>query len=56
MTLTLDKVLNVFQPFLAERVHEIVSTSHGYTILEWDSCCQEWISLKLCATLCFSSI
>ena len=48
--LTFEKVLDVFQPFLAEGVYEIVSTSHGYTILEWDSCCQEWISVKLCAT------
>ena len=48
--LTFDKVLDVFQPFLAEGVYEIVSTFHGYTILEWDACCQEWISVKLCAT------
>ena len=48
--LTFEKVLDVFQPFLAEGVYEIVSTSHGYTILEWDSYCQEWISVKLCAT------
>ena len=48
--LSFEKVLDVFQPFLAEGVYEIVSTSHGYTILEWDACCQEWISVKLCAT------
>ena len=48
--LTFEKVLDVFQPFLAEGVYEIVSTSHGYTILEWDSRCQEWISVKLCST------
>ena len=48
--LTFDKVLDVFRPFLAEGVYEVVSTSHGYTILEWDACCQEWISVKLCAT------
>lgn len=48
--LTFGKVLDVFQPFLSEGVYEIVSTSHGYTILEWDSCCQEWISVKLCVT------
>ncbi len=48
--LTFEKVLDVFQSFLAEGVYEIVSTSHGYTILEWDSYCQEWISVKLCAT------
>ena len=48
--LTFEKVLDVFQPFLSEGLYEIVSTSHGYTILEWDSCCQEWISVKLCVT------
>lgn len=48
--LTFQKVLNVFQPFLSEGIYEIVSTSHGYTILEWDACCQEWISVKLCTT------
>ena len=40
--LTFDKVLDVFRPFLAEGVYEVVSTSHGYTILEWDACCKEW--------------
>ena len=35
--LTFEKVLDVFQPLLAEGVYEIVSTSHGYTILEWDA-------------------
>ncbi len=48
--LTFEKVLDVFQPFLSEGVYEIVSTSHGYTILEWDSRCHEWISVKLCVT------
>ena len=48
--LTFEKVLDVFQPFLAEGVYEIILTSHGYTILEWDFRCQEWISVKLCST------
>ena len=48
--MTFEKVLDVFQPFLAEGVYEIVLTSHGHTILEWDSCSREWISVKLCAT------
>jgi len=48
--LTFEKVLDVFQSFLSKDVYEIVSTSHGYTILEWDSRAQEWISVKLCAT------
>ena len=49
--LTFEKVLSVFDPFLAENgIYEIVQTSHGHTILEWDSCSREWISVKLCAT------
>ncbi len=48
--LTFEKVLDVFQPLLSEGIYEIVSTSHGYAILEWDPCCQEWIGVKLCVT------
>ena len=49
--LTFEKVLSVFDPFLAENgIYEIVQTSHGHTILEWDSRSREWISVKLCAT------
>ena len=49
--LTFEKVLSVFDPFLAENgIYDIVQTSHGHTILEWDSCSREWISVKLCAT------
>ena len=49
--LTFEKVLSVFDPFLAENgIYEIVQTSHGHTILEWASCSRVWISVKLCAT------
>ena len=49
--LTFEKVFSVFESFLAENgIYEVVSTSHGHTILEWDSRSQEWISVKLCAT------
>ena len=49
--LTFEKVLSVFDPFLAENgIYEAVQTSHGHTILEWDYRSQEWISVKLCAT------
>ena len=44
--LTFEKVLSVFDPFLAENgIYEIVQTTHGHTILEWDSRSQEWISV-----------
>ena len=49
--LTFKKVFSVCAPFLTENgIYEIVSTSHGHTVLEWDSRAQEWISVKLCAT------
>ena len=49
--LTFEKVFSVFSPFLIENeIYEIVSTSHGHTVLEWDSRAQEWISVKLCDT------
>ena len=49
--LTFEKVFSVFESFLADNgIYEVVSTSHGHTILEWDSRSQEWISVKLCAT------
>ena len=42
---------NLFlQRVYTKGVYEIVLTSHGHTILEWDACCKEWISVKLCAT------
>ena len=50
--LTLEKAFSVFESLLAENGrYEIVQTSHDHTILEWDSRSQEWISVKLCATL-----
>ena len=48
--LTFEKVLEVFKDFLAEGIYEIVTTSHGLTVLEWDDCCKDWTSVKLCRT------
>lgn len=49
--LTFEKVLNVFEQFLLENgIYEVVQTSQGYTVLEWDSCGKGWISATLCAT------
>ena len=49
--LTFEKVLSVFDPFLAENgIYEIVQTSHGYTVLEWDSRANTWAGEGLCAT------
>ena len=49
--LTFEKVLEVFMDYLAsDDVYEIVMTSHGYTMLEWDCRMGDWVSLKLCKT------
>ena len=44
--LTFEKVMTVFQDFLEESgAYEIVMTSHGYTILEWDDL-TGWLEYK----------
>lgn len=49
--LTFEKVLEVFKDYLAEDTrYEIVMTSHGYTVLEWDSRANTWTGEELCAT------
>lgn len=49
--LTFEKVLEVFKDYLDEDdMYEVVSTSHGYTLLEWDRQCGEWTGVKLCST------
>ena len=49
--LTFEKVLEVFKDYLNEDdMYEVVSTSNGYTLLEWDSQCSEWTGVKLCRT------
>ena len=49
--LTFEKVLDVFKDYLAEDTrYEIVMTSQGYTVLEWDSTAKTWMSAEWCAT------
>ena len=49
--LTYEKIFEVFKQFLEENgIYEIVQTSQGYTILEWDSQGREWNSAILCST------
>lgn len=49
--LTFEKVLEIFKDYLAEDTrYEIVMTSHGYTVLEWDSKANTWAGEELCAT------
>lgn len=49
--LTFEKVLEIFEDYLAEDTrYEIVMTSHGYTVLEWDSKANTWVGEELCVT------
>lgn len=49
--LTFEKVLSVFKDYLAEdTIFEILMTSHGYTLMEWDEKSQDWDSAKICRT------
>ncbi len=49
--LTFEKVMDAFKDYLAEDTrYEIVMTSRGYTILEWDSRANTWAGEELCAT------
>ena len=49
--LTFEKVMEVFKDYLTEDTrYEIVMTSHGYTVLEWDSSANIWAGEELRAT------
>ena len=49
--LTYEKVMEVFKDYLTEDTrYEIVMTSHGYTVLEWDSRANTWAGEELCVT------
>lgn len=49
--LSFEKVMEIFKDYLAEDTrYEIVMTSRGYTVLEWDSRAGAWVGEELCAT------
>ncbi len=49
--LTFEKVLEVFKDYLtADDMYEVVMTSHGCAMLEWDSQLGDWTGAKRCAT------
>ena len=51
LMLTFEKVMEVFKDYLAvDTRYEIVMTSRGYTVLEWDSRANTWAGEELCAT------
>lgn len=49
--LTFEKVLSGFKSYLAEdTMYEVLLTSRGYTVMEWDDKAQDWDSAKVCHT------
>lgn len=49
--LTFEKVLTVFQDYLSQdERYEILITSRGYTVMEWDSTQQDWAGAQFCPT------
>ena len=43
--LTFEKILQVFEDILRQDpLYEVVSTSHGYTLLGWDEHRYQWYS------------
>ena len=48
--LTFEKVLAVFKDYLIEdKRYEILMSSHGYTVMEWDSKQQDWADAQFCS-------
>lgn len=49
--LTFEKILQVFEDILRQDpLYEVVSTSHGYTLLAWDDHRHQWYSAELLET------
>ena len=46
--LTFEKILEVFQAYLEEDpLYEVVQTSHGYTLIAWESLRNNWYSAEV---------
>ena len=46
--LTFEKVLEVFQAYLDDdSLYEVVQTSHGYTLMAWESHRNDWYSAEI---------
>ncbi len=49
--LTFEKILFGFRDYLAQdTMYEILMTSHGCTVMEWDDKAQDWDSARICHT------
>lgn len=49
--LTFEKILEEFQEYLEEDTNcEVVSTKHGYTVMQWDENSKSWYGVEYCET------
>jgi len=49
--LTFEKVLSVFKDYLSEDTrYEVLMTSRGYTVMEWDSRQRDWANAQIYPT------
>ncbi|MEG0900446.1 MAG: hypothetical protein RSF40_12170 [Oscillospiraceae bacterium] len=47
--MTFEKVLEVFKEYLAEDTNcEVVFTTHGYTVMQWDENSKSWYGVEYC--------
>ena len=47
--LTFKKVLEIFGDYLAEdKSYEVLDTSRGYMVVNWENCENDWITAQLC--------
>jgi len=49
--LTYEKILDVFKEYLSEdKSCEVLRTSRGYLVVDWESCNNNWVVSRLCPT------
>lgn len=49
--LTFEQVLSAFKDYLSEdTIYEVLMTSRGYTVMEWNERSQNWDSAQICYT------
>lgn len=49
--LTFEKVLGVFADYLKQdQLYEVVTTSHGYTLMAWEPERRQWYSAEIMTT------
>lgn len=49
--LTFERVLNIFKDYLqSDPLYEVVSTSHGYTLMAWEPARRQWYNAEVMDT------